>query len=373
MPWYKPTVPALTPAQIRAKNNASGAYGSGNWTGESGSWEEPGTYSGNLAANPQYSHANANAVSGGTVPQGNYNSYLYELMGGANPTTGGPAAPANRIPAGATSGGGSGGGGGGAAGIGQDQLDWLAGLLGAGRPQQMTAGTPLALPDYNAPQMTPFDPSMYDNLRTQLGTAVASDKSAANTAYGDLTNYLNSNYTNAFNGPTAQTGNAPGQSQDAMRRMLEAQGQSGSLNQPARSDAGGADAAFGNLLAILGANQGQQQQNKLANVGQQQAQTNRGYDMAQLQGNTGIGLQQGAAKTAWQQAADQRAYDSYNTNYANQANTATQNWQRGNTVSDTNVANANSYTNTELSALIALLPQLRGLNLPGMAQLGLGQ
>ena len=54
---------------------------------------------------------------------------------------------------------------------------------------------------------------------------------------------------------------------------------------------------------------------------------------------------------------------------------AMQNWQRGNEVQDVNQAAANSYRNSQMQALLGLVPQLiqsPGLNLPSLAALGMG-
>jgi len=370
-----PKAPQKTAAQKRAENKASGMYGTGNWTGESGSWAEPGTYSGNLAAaNP--------GITAGAKNTSEFNSQLYNAMtamgngGGQTPLTGTIKRPAT---SGGSGGGGRGGGGGGGGGgavapqLTQDQLAQMWALLGQARPGAQQAGPAFDAPDYAGPQISAFDTSMYDNLRNQLGQAVTNDRAQSDQAYGALNSFMQRNYaTNPYEAQTANFGTAPGQSQDTIQRMLAMQGASPGLTQGARSDAAGADQAFGNLLGILGQNQARDYTNRQYAAQQDQANTGRMYDMAKLQGDTGIGLQQGAAKDAWQQRYDARAADIYNQQY--QGNLAEQqaNWQRANQLSDSNYSTNNQYTNSMLSSVLGnLLPLIiqGGLSVPDIQAL----
>jgi len=348
-----------TSTTAKANRAANPTTNYGNWTGESGSWLEPGTASGNIAAqNP--------ALIGDARNAEEVNRNLYAYMtaqgnGGGGMPTGTLRRPA---PGGGSSGGrgGGGGGGGGAAPppqLTQEQLASMWALLGKARPGAQQAGPAFDAPDYAGPQISPFDTSMYDNLRTQLGQAVTNDRAQSDQAYGALNSFMQRNYAaNPYTTQqTANFGQAPGQSQDAIQRMLAMQGASPGLTQGAQSDAAGADQAFGNLLGILGQNQANDYTNRQYAAQQDQANTGRMYDMAKLQGDTGIGLQQGAAKNQWQQRYDERAADIYNQQY--QGNLAEQqaNWQRANQLSDSNYATNNQYTNSMLSSVLGnLLP-----------------
>jgi len=350
-----------TAKAIRAANKASGAYGSGNWSGESGSWAEPGTYSGNLAA------ANPGIVAG-AKNAGEYNQQLYNAMtamGNGGGQTQAPTLKKTTYGGGSSGGGGGGGGGGGAAEppqLTQEQLAQMWALLGKSRPAAEQAGPAFDAPDYAGPQISAFDSSMYDNLSNQLGQAVGNDRAQSDQAYGALNSFMQRNYaTNPYaQQQTANFGTAPGQSQDAINRMLASQGVQAGQNQQvqgARSDAGGADQAFGNLLGILGQNQAQDYTNRQYSSQQDQANTGRMYDMAKLQGDTGIGLQKGAAKDQWQQRYDQRAADIYNQQYQSQLAENQANWTRQNQLSDNNYTTNNSYTNSMLSSVLGnLLP-----------------
>lgn len=351
-------------------------YVGGYEAGGAGTFYEPGTASGNTAA--KYTRpAAASQLGVSTLDDSSYNSYLLgKLQGASSPTTGGtlPRYTSAGGSGGSGGGGGRGGGGGGGGGgavapaLSQEQLDWMMGLLKGGRPAAEQAGPALAMPQYNAPQLTPFDTSQYDTMRGSLNTALASDRGAADTAYGNLNDYLTTNYRNPYEGASYATQqNVPGSTQAAMQRMLASQGQSSNLGSDAYRSGGTADQAFGNLLAVLGTNEGQAQQNRLRNVRQDQMQTQRGFDMAGLQGRTGIDIQQSQAKNQWQQMADARAYDAYNNAYNQQSQGALANWQRQNQLADTNYSSNNAYTNSQLQAMLGLLPQLiasPGLTLP---------
>ena len=316
-----------------------------------------------LSQTPQYSRTQLEKQSG-SMTDAQYYGLLQSKLDGTGTAQ---AATANsRLKSTGTSstakrtssGGGGGGGGSVAPKLTQAQLDQMWGLIGAGRPAAETVGAAYA------PTVTPFNGSQYDTLLSNFNTAVAGDRSTANQAYGDLGNYLTSNYQNAYSNPGAyaQMGNAPGQTQQAMARMLQSQGQNAQqLMQPAQSSAQGADTAFGNLLAILSGNENQAQQNRLNEVQMDKAYTGRALDASALAGQTGIGQQRAQAQQAWQANADQ----------VNQQ-AALANWQRQNQVADTNYTNTNSYNNTELSTLLTtLLPQIIAgrLTMPTAAQM----
>src|SRR4029453_3812806 len=199
---------------------------------------------------------------------------MYNAATRPRSTGGGGGAPGGGGGGGA--GGGGGGGGGGAAGITQAQMDYIAQLLGAGRPKQGQASQ-LNLPEYKGMAMRPFDPSQFDLLQKQFGEAVTSDRAAAAEAYGNLNNYLNSNYRNAFAGG-GPTGAAPGMDQQAMARMLQSQGVNPANNAQlnnAQQGMAGANAAFGNLWGLLGATEDTAQRNRLLRAQQDQGTTNR--------------------------------------------------------------------------------------------------
>jgi hypothetical protein len=236
----------------------------------------------------------------------------------------------------------------------QQQLDWAMSILSGGKPPVQTA-TALDLPDYS-----PFNGAQYDTMQQGLNTALATDRAGAAEAYGNLRTNLMNNYRNAFTAvPQAQ---APGQPVSAMARMLQTQGVDPSTMDQEAGFAGGADRAFQNLYSALGANEDLMQTNRLNTIGQDANTTNRALDIAGLQGTTGIGLQRSAAQTAWQQRQDELAQKE-----------AEATWQRQNQVADNNNTTATAYRNSQVEALLGLLPQLIGtqLTLPQLQQMGL--
>jgi len=279
---------------------------------------------------------------------------------------------------GSRGGGGGGGGGGGAVAppqMTQAQLDWYASLLKGGVPGQQTA-TNLDLPDWQDVNLTPFDNSMYSGLRDSLGQAYASDSAAATGAYDAYQNYLQSNYKNPYDNATYATGQTtPGTTQAGMQRLLSSQGQSPQMGNETYQQGQSADQAFGNLLSILGTNENQMQGNRLSAIQADRGTTQRALDMARLQGNTGIGLQEGAAKQAWQQRADDRSLLNAQQRAQLAQQEALANWQRQNEVGDANVNAKSSYNQQVLSALASLLPSLISqggtLSLPDLQALGL--
>lgn len=266
------------------------------------------------------------------------------------------------------SGGGSGGGGGGGASpqMSQALLDWYAKTLQGGAPQQLRY-TPMQLGAYQAYQPQQFNGQMYDQLQGQWNSAVAQDTARAQQAGKDLTSYLQENQANAFlNGPQPSQ---VGMGQQAMANYLQSQG----VNPAAGQDvgAGGANQAFQNLWQTMAMNEQSANQGRLANA---QFQTNDALNRinaAGLGGTAQIGVARGNA---------QQAFDARQQEYMNQDRIARQqradqlamaNWQRQNSVADTNATNQSQYSQAQIQALLGLLPQLVGtnLNLPDAAAL----
>ena len=321
------------------------------------------------AAGPSYNSTNLNKSDWDT---------LYGVAAGMQSAPRGPTPVAPRGGSGGGGGGGYGGGGGGGAAapqLNQGMLDWYTSMLRNAKPysNQFQA---LTMPQWNDVNISPFDNSMYSGLRDSLGQAVASDRATASGAYDSLSNYLQSNYSNPYSNATYATSqNVPGQTQLAMQRMLQAQGQSPQMASDTYRQGQTADQGFGNLLALLGTNEDTAQRNRLGAVQTDRNWTNNMLNMAQLQGQTGIGLQEGQAKQAWQGRADDRALLNAQTRYQGDTQGALANWQRANEVGDTNNASQSAYYNSVISALTGLLPSLiaqgGSLNLPDYAALGL--
>ena len=257
--------------------------------------------------------------------------------------------------------GGSSGGGGGGGGVTSATVDlgWLASLLGAGEPEDLSF-TALDLPDYTGT----FDPTVFNELEGKLGTAVDQSRTAANTAYGNLENYLNTNYRNAFAGgvPAYQQ---LGTDQAAMQRMLQAQGVNPNLATANAQGQAAGNSAFANIWALLGANEDTAQRNRLNRVQTDRGTTEQALQAALLGGQTGIGLQRGQAQAAFnQQAEEARAQIAQQEALAN--------WTRQNEVNQLNLTNDQAYRNQQLEALLGLLPQFMAQGTyPDLAAMGL--
>jgi hypothetical protein len=281
---------------------------------------------------------------------------------GANPNTRAPnLAPAG--PGGGSSGGGGGGGGGGAPGIDQAMLDWLAGLLGRGGPAAQQATT-VDLPDFTGT----FDPSVFNQKRTALTEAVGSDTATAQQATQRIIDYLGQNYQNAYTNPNntyATAGQAPGMNQQAMGRLLAGQGVDPSVMAAEAAARAGADQAFGNVWRSSAANEDTAQRNRLntATLSGEDARR-RIAEMGQA-GTAGLNIGEATARSAFDQQAQER-------NWETAQQEALANWQRANTVTDTNTQNQNAYRNQVLQALLGVFPNLAGtgLALPGPETLG---
>jgi len=314
---------------------------------------------------------------------GAYTNYLAGQMTAAknNQVAKAPVTPRAGT-TGTSSGGSSGrrsGGGGGAAALPkltQQQLDWAASVLGGGAPQSQTAGT-LDLPDYAGMAVRAFDPSQWQQALAALAQGQQTDLGTASTATQNMLNFLNTNYTNAFNNPNqtyATAGQAPGMTQLGMQRLLQGQGADPNLGAGAYQQAQTADEGFGNLWRTLAGSEDIAQRGRINNANLYGSQAADAINAAAAGGRLGLGLGQSQAQGAWQQRADERAYQDYQMQQQIAQQEAMNNWQRANTVQDANTAASNSYRNAEMQSLLGLLPQLissPGLNLPSLQALGL--
>ena len=274
-----------------------------------------------------------------------------------------PAAPALTSTTPRSGGGGrGGGGGGGAAGLTQAQLDWIAQMLGAGRPGAQAA-TNLDLPDFQGQ----FDPSYFNTMRTGWNQALEQDRGTANQSTQNLINFLTTNYKNAFNNPNATyatAGQAPGMDQQAMARMLQGQGVDPSIMAAEAGARAGADQAFGNQWRSMAANEDMAQGNRLNNAQIANQDVMNRINAIGLQGTTGLNLGEAQARSQYDQQMQER-------NWQTAQQEAMENWQRQNQVSDLNSQNTNSYNNQLIQAMLGLIPQAGTATLPTLQSLGL--
>ena len=331
----------------------------------------PGAYNAN--GTPLQS-VNMGAVTASRV--NNISNIANQQLGYAGNTQQRQQTPAVRSSSG---GGGGGGGGGGAAApkLTQAQLDWMIQLMNGARPGSITPNN-LDLPDYQGMALRAFDPAMFNTARTAWQGGVTQDLGTVDRSTQDMLNFLGRNYTNAYNNPLqgfATMNQAPGMDQATMQRFLQAQGVNPNLAGGAQNEALQADQALRNVWALLGINEDRAQTNRLANAQQYGTQARDAITAQGRAGTLGIDLAQGQAQGAWQQRADERAYQDYQMQQQLLQQEALQNWQRANTVQDTNATNTNSYNNAVLQAMLGLLPQLQtnpSLALPQGWQMGMG-
>ena len=255
--------------------------------------------------------------------------------------------PASTPASGYRSGGGGGGGGGGPAGLDQATLDWLFGQLGQGKPQGL-AYNALDLPDPRK-YFGQFDASLYDQARQGIGTGLDAMRARGNTAFDNALAEAG-RYTNPY-GQGMQTVNPDHMA--AMQRMATANDAMGQLQQTVGEGAQ-ADRAFGNVFALMAANDEARQAANLRaiNADRQMMDTNLGLEGNML--NLGVNMSQAKAKSAWDQMLAELGLS-----------TDTQemlaNWQRQNTVGDTNVANRNTYNQGLMQTLLSIV----GARAPG--------
>jgi hypothetical protein len=275
---------------------------------------------------------------------------LKALYEGAQGAQGMPQLPA-MTPMGPGGGGrGGGGGGGGAAaatGLDQATLDWLFGQLGQGRPQQLQQQM-LDLPDPSQ-YFGAFNTQPYDVARQGVQQGIEGVRGRANTAY-DAAQQAMQGYMNPYgNGLQQVNPNL----YDSMGGMAAANNAYGQLHQTA-GEGVQADRAFGNVQALMAANdQRRQQANQQALMGDR-ATTEQNLGLEGNLLNLGVNMSQAKGQNAWDQMLKQLGFDT-----ATQE--AAQNWQRGNTVGDTNVANRNQWNQGLMQTLLSIV----GAKAPG--------
>lgn len=264
-----------------------------------------------------------------------YQTYSYR-----NPnTTALPEVPPYRLPPSGNSGGGGGGGGGG--GAPPIDMNSIMALLGR-RPQQQTWQN-LDMPDYQAQEFYAFDPTQYDKARTGITQGIAADRSTGNQAYADATTELQ-NYQNPF-ANRQYTQNQP--MDQAMQRMMQANGVQ--ADQATTNQGVQADAAFGNVLGLLGGAANQYQASGLRALGGDQRRFDESLNNQARNLSLGVDMRQAAAqeqynKDKWQYGEGVARYNyeqnmqegQYNNQGQNQTNAAN---VQGNNTFDANTVN----------------------------------
>jgi hypothetical protein len=249
-------------------------------------------------------HSSVGAPYAGATQQYNARTGQY-YWGGGNDTTTSPALPPWSPPGGPGGGGGYGGGGGGGGGGGAPPIDTgsIMALLGR-RPQQQTwqdyQWQDVDLPDYQAQEFYAFDPTQYNQARTGLQQGIAADTATGNQAYADANTEL-SQYQNPF-ANRAYTQNQPMDA--AMQRMMQANG--ATADQATTNQGVQADAAFGNVLALLGGAAQNNQASSLRALGGDQRRFQE--SLANQGRNMGLGIDMAQARAQEQYNKDKWQY-----------------------------------------------------------------
>ena len=292
------------------------------------------------------------------------NPYLWYTAGNMSQ----PGYPGAMMTQPGSGGGGRGdGGGGGSAGpaLTQPYAEAMMKLLGQG-PATYSAKQ-FSAPAYKAYDMPDFDASMYDQMRQRTAQAGQADRATANQAYSNLGNQLAANYQNAY--ANANYASSP-QMQAAMSNMLGARGNSAVQQQlqGVNNEAAQADAAFANVLALLGANEDMSQRSRLNQVDMDRNTALRGIDAQLLGVNAGIDRQQGEAKQVYDREARDRAASDNMTAQEWARQLAMLNWQAEQEAARYNTETKNQFSTSRLQPLIDLLMTMSqsGMALPSI-------
>ena len=216
---------------------------------------------------------------------------------------------------------GPGGPGGPGGGVPKIDMAAILKLLGGNKPTPYgppKAYEDLVVPDYAGTGFREYDGSMYDTMRSGITEGLAADARAGATAYGDARTELSQ-----YQDPFTDRGYAQNQAMPAaMQRMLAANNVQ--LDPAEAAQGGQADAAFGNVLALLGGNARQAQASSMRALGGDERRF--GESLA----SEGRSMQLAATNSAGRNTAGQS-----NTQATNEVNLA--NTQMGNESRDNNV------------------------------------
>jgi len=172
-------------------------------------------------------------------------------------------------------------------------------------------------------------------------------------AYGDLRTEMG-NWQNSFNAPTTVAN--PTQSA-AMQRMLQANGTPTNINQADTNRGIQADAAFGNVLALLGGVNDQAQQSRLRAVGGDERRLNETLDAEQRGGDLMVNMSEAQARDLYEKEKWEFGEEIAQMNY--QARTANQQYNNTgvNTTNAANTQSANSWNADTVKTLIQLIAE----------------
>jgi hypothetical protein len=231
-------------------------------------------------------------------------------------------------------------------------------MVGQGKPRDI-AYEALDLPDPS--QYMKWDNSLYNTARQGVQTGIEGIRGRGNTAF-DAAQAELQNYRNPFEGGL-QTNNPD--LQMAMQRMMEANRVNPSQVGQTQYENINADRAMANQLAMLA---GTDQARMAGNLrGLQGDRTTFDQNLG-LEGNM-LNLGVNMAEAKGKGAFDQRLQDAM---LQEQQQEAMQNWQRQNTVTDTNVGNWNDWSQAAIKQYMELIGAAPGVNLPAVGTMPWG-
>lgn len=239
-------------------------------------------------------------------------------------------------------GGGGGGGGGGPTGLDQATLDWILAQLAKGKPQDLTS-TPLDLPDPKD-YFGAYDTSGFDTARKGVTAGIQGIRDRGTTAINNARDLLSS-YKNPY--ATGLLTTTPSL-QNQVGGMMSANGvDPASVGQTQSEGALGDDSMRRAMQMYAATDERRQQDNLMANRGDLNVM-NQNVDLENLMLMLGIDMGQQKGQSAWDQMLKQAGYDAATTE-------ASQNWQRGNAVGDTNVGNKNTWNSGLMQTLLSII------------------
>jgi uncharacterized membrane protein len=253
---------------------------------------------------------------------------------------------------------------GGGSGVPQVDMAAILKLLGAKptqyAPPQQYEYEDLTVPDYAGTGFRAWDGSMYDKMRTAGTEGLAADRRAGTTAYGDARTELSQ-----YQDPFSNRGYTQNQAMPAaMQRMMAA---NNVQFDPAETARGGqADAAFGNVLALLG---GTAQQAQASNMRALAGDERRFGEALASEGRSyanSINMTEAKARQTYEQEKWQYGEDIARSNYEKNTqlaatnstgrNSAGQsNTQATNDVNQANTKMENDYRTNSANVLIDLI------------------
>jgi len=241
-------------------------------------------------------------------------------------------------------GGGGGGGGAGPQGLDQATLDYLASIIGQGRPKDI---------NYQAidlPEPT-WDNALYEQARGGVTSGINDIRTRGNTAIDNAIAQVN-RYQNPYAGGL-QTRTPDLQSQMSAMMAANRVGTPGQVTQTDQEGAT-ADRGLAATLAMLAATDERRKEGNLMGLEGDRRVMDQNLGIEGNMLGLGVNMAEQRGKTAWQQQVDQIRQQE-----------AMQNWQRQNTVGDTNVGANNAWMQNALNSWLGLIGQKApGVTLP---------